>query len=711
MQEKQRAFLVRTAYWAVWAVLLWLGVRYLLRWLLPFLLALALAAAVEPVIAWCRRRMGLKRGFTAAVVTIAVTGAILALAAVIVWQLIRQAAELLGQLPGLLAGLPGMTEDLRQRLEDFCAACPQGLRSWLEEVPALLGTLAAGVAQRASGACITAAAALAAALPGVFLFCGTTALAVFFTAGSYPRVMAFFRRQLGHRLDRARGVKANLLSTLGKWCRAQAILLGVTFCELLAGFLLMGQRYALLLAAVVIGVLSLVRGYFILLPPTHMQLNGRTEEHISAFAAYTDPGARLLRGGDPTDAAVTVEGKVNTDVPGDYTLTYQADFRGRSYTAKRLVHVEDREAPELTLTGQAEVTVSRYDLFQDPGATARDRCDGDLTASIQVTDKASGDVHTLTYTVTDKAGNAATATRRVTVRDIVAPVITLSGQRELFVPLGGTFRDPGATAQDDADGDLTASVTRAGTVNTASPGVYTLTYTVSDKAGNTSSATRQVSVYENSSGGSPVYLTFDDGPSDRVTPRVLDTLKEYNIHATFFIVNYGESGKALIRRMIDEGHTVAIHGYSHDYAAIYKSDEAFMQNIYRLRDRLRSDFGYEAAIIRFPGGSSNTVSRQYSVGIMSRLAQRVQAEGFTYFDWNVSSGDAAGTPASSGQIYNNVTSALRHDRGNVVLMHDAGAKGTTADALPDIIRYCLANGYSIQPITPATKPVHHGIAN
>lgn len=279
---------------------------------------------------------------------------------------------------------------------------------------------------------------------------------------------------------------------------------------------------ALLLAAVVIGVLSLVRGYFILLPPTHMQLNGRTEEHIAAFSAYTDPGARLLRGGDPTDAAVTVEGRVNTDVPGDYTLTYQANFRGRSYTAKRLVHVEDREAPELSLTGQAEVTVSRYDLFQDPGATARDRCDGDLTASIQVTDKASGDVHTLTYTVTDKAGNAATATRRVTVRDIVAPVITLSGQRELFVPLGGAYQEPGFTAQDDADGDLTASVTRAGTVNTASPGVYTLTYTVTDKAGNTATATRQVSVYENSSGGSPVYLTFDDGPSDRVTPRVLD---------------------------------------------------------------------------------------------------------------------------------------------------------------------------------------------
>lgn len=249
-------------------------------------------------------------------------------------------------------------------------------------------------------------------------------------------------------------------------------------------------------------------------------------------------------------------------------------------------------------------------------------------------------------------------------------------------------------------------------MDTSVPGVYTLTYTVSDKAGNTASATRQVSVYENTTtGSSPVYLTFDDGPSDRVTPRVLDTLKAYNVRATFFIVNYGESGKALIRRMIDEGHTVAIHGYSHDYASIYKSDEAFMQNVYRLRDRLRADFGYEATIIRFPGGSSNTVSRQYSVGIMSRLAQRVQNEGFTYFDWNVSSGDAAGTPASSGRIYSAVTSALRHGRSNVVLMHDAATKSTTADALPDIIQYCLANGYSIQAITPATKPVHHGIAN
>lgn len=143
-----------------------------------------------------------------------------------------------------------MTEDLRQRLEDFCAACPQGLPELAGGGPHPAGDLAAGAASGPAGPASPRRRPWPPALPGVFLFCGTTALAVFFTAGSYPRVMAFFRRQLGHRLDRARGVKANLLSTLGKWCRAQAILLGVTFCQLLAGFLLMGQRYALLLAAV-----------------------------------------------------------------------------------------------------------------------------------------------------------------------------------------------------------------------------------------------------------------------------------------------------------------------------------------------------------------------------------------------------------------------------------------------------------------------------
>ena len=214
-------------------------------------------------------------------------------------------------------------------------------------------------------------------------------------------------------------------------------------------------------------------------------------------------------------------------------------------------------------------------------------------------------------------------------------------------------------------------------------------------------------MYENSSGGSPVYLTFDDGPSDRVTPRVLDTLKAYNVHATFFIVNYGESGKALIRRMIDEGHTVAIHGYSHDYAAIYKSDEAFMQNVYRLRDRLRSDFGYEAAIIRFPGGSSNTVSH-FNPGIMTRLTNDLNDMGYAYFDWNVSAADTASDATRYTVIENFKESVPKHDY-SVVLQHDTNA--FSVDAVEEILSWGIKNGYSFRALDLTSPAVHHSVAN
>ena len=163
--------------------------------------------------------------------------------------------------------------------------------------------------------------------------------------------------------------------------------------------------------------------------------------------------------------------------------------------------------------------------------------------------------------------------------------------------------------------------------------------------------------------------------------------------------------------MIDEGHTVAIHGYSHDYATIYASDDAFMENIYKLRDRLRADFGYEATFIRFPGGASNTISANHCKGIMSRLVKRVEQEGFAYFDWNVDSGDADGNTKPKDYILSHVKSGLCQGRGNVVLMHDAGMKTTTADALPEILQYGLANGYTFLPITKDTVPVHHATSN
>ena len=204
-----------------------------------------------------------------------------------------------------------------------------------------------------------------------------------------------------------------------------------------------------------------------------------------------------------------------------------------------------------------------------------------------------------------------------------------------------------------------------------------------------------------------IALTFDDGPHPRYTPQILKILKKYNVKATFFVTNKGPD--ELIKREYDEGHTVALHTASHDYAILYASDEAYFNDLYSVQDRVKRITGYESKIIRFPGGSSNTISRKYSDGIMSRLTREVQNRGFRYYDWNVSSGDAAGGSPAPSQIYNNVVNALRYDRVNMVLMHDI--KSYTRDALRDIIRYGKENGYTFEKITMDTDMITQRVNN
>lgn len=469
----------------------------------------------------------------------------------------------------------------------------------------------------------------------------------------------------------------------------------------------------LALAVLIIGGLSLYKGYFILYPTVKLTLNGEETIEAAAHSEYTDPGAAAVRGNEDLTDQIAVDGKVDITTPGTYTLTYRLTWREKEYSVQRTVTVKDMTAPELKLLGEAEITVGKRELYEEPGVTAMDLCDGDLTEKVDISETLEGeDTLRLTYTVTDVAGNEAQVVRMVYIRDVVPPTLKLKGYSTVYVAVGRDYREPGWKAEDDTDGDLQDAVRCSGGVNTDKAGTYTLTYTLSDKAGNEVTAERRVKVYaEPGQSSSRVYLTFDDGPSSNVTPRILDTLKANNVKATFFIVDYSSSNRHLVQRMINEGHTVGIHGYSHDYAKIYANEEAFMNNIYRLRDKLLADFGYNATVIRFPGGSSNTVSANYNEGIMTRLVQRVEQEGFVYFDWNVSSGDASAGSVSKSSIYRNVTKGLREGSNNVVLMHDASAKSTTADALQDIIDYGKGNGYCFMPITPGTYAVHHGVNN
>ena len=166
---------------------------------------------------------------------------------------------------------------------------------------------------------------------------------------------------------------------------------------------------------------------------------------------------------------------------------------------------------------------------------------------------------------------------------------------------------------------------------------------------------------DNDSTKGVIYLTFDDGPSANITPKVLDILKKENVKATFFVLNYTKSNEKLIKRIVAEGHTIGIHGYSHEYSKIYKSKKAFLNNIYSLQEKIKKSTGVKTTYMRFPGGSSNTVSRHYYKGIMSILTREMLARGFRYYDWNVSSGDAGGAK-NANDVYRNVTKNLSKKR-------------------------------------------------
>ena len=204
-----------------------------------------------------------------------------------------------------------------------------------------------------------------------------------------------------------------------------------------------------------------------------------------------------------------------------------------------------------------------------------------------------------------------------------------------------------------------------------------------------------------------VYLTFDDGPSV-YTERLLDILSEYNVKATFFVTEKDPDYTYLIEREARDGHTVALHSATHNYELIYNSEEAFFKDLFRIKDVVVEQTGNNPWLIRFPGGSSNTVSRHYCEGLMTRLSEEVTHYGYRYTDWNVDSGDAQSTVRDV--IYWNVVNGIyESDDYSVVLMHDT--KGATVEAIESIIQWCIDRNYTLLPITRDAPDVHQPIAN
>ena len=308
----------------------------------------------------------------------------------------------------------------------------------------------------------------------------------------------------------------------------------------------------------------------------------------------------------------------------------------------------------------------------------------------------------MTYTVTDTAGNTAVAERILRYEDTVPPVLTLTGSDKVTVYTGQSYREPGYKAIDNGAIDLTDKVEISGTVNVKKAGTYTLTYTVKDSCGNVASATRTVEVKKVNGNGKFIYLTFDDGPGS-YTAGLLDILKKYNVKATFFVVS--SSKMDILKRMDAEGHTIGLHSNTHEYSEIYANEEAFFADLQAVSDKVYAQVGYHPTIMRFPGGSSNRVSKNYNLGIMTRLTQAVQAQGYRYFDWNVNSEDAE--KATPERILEVTIEGVAKRSESMVLMHDI--QKNSMQVIEEFIVWALDNGYTFLPITDNTPDFHHPI--
>ena len=200
-----------------------------------------------------------------------------------------------------------------------------------------------------------------------------------------------------------------------------------------------------------------------------------------------------------------------------------------------------------------------------------------------------------------------------------------------------------------------------------------------------------------------VYLTFDDGPCAN-TENLLDAIDKYGVKVTFFVngfVDYPDS----LRRIVNEGHTLALHTYSHDYSKVYGSLDGFKYEISSLQDKIEGITGIRPNIFRFPGGSSNTVS-PLPIRIFIDYLDSI---GMVYYDWNVSSGDGGGNLLTVDQVYNNVMDGIAGNDVSIVLMHDSTYRMTTYEAVPRIIESLQAMNALILPISEDTVPVHHNV--
>lgn len=432
------------------------------------------------------------------------------------------------------------------------------------------------------------------------------------------------------------------------------------------------------------------------------EIKGKDKVEINYLEKYEEQGAYLSIFGKDKSDSIKTKNNVKEGKIGTYNVSYKVKLGILELTKTKLVKIVDDILPEIELTGEKEINICPDTEYDEEGYKSIDEYDGDLTADVKVSRKDNK----IVYEVQDKSGNKKTVDRTLNYVDQEKPNINLKGNGIIYLPINSKYEEAGYEVTDNCSKDLNNSVKSENNIDLTKSGNYEVVYKVKDKLNNEAVKTRKVYVYDpanynTTNIGGIIYLTFDDGPSGSgTTSKILDVLKDEGILATFFVTGSGPDG--LIKRAYQEGHAIALHTYSHNFKEIYSSADNFFKDIDKIQNRVYEITGKKSNILRFAGGTNNTVSRKYKQGVMTEILKQSQEKGYKIFDWNVDSNDAGNCSKSSVSdkkscVYKYVTSNLSKSRVNYVLMHDI--KTYTADSIRDIIRYGKNNGYIFDILT------------
>lgn len=448
----------------------------------------------------------------------------------------------------------------------------------------------------------------------------------------------------------------------------------------------------------ILGILIVILLVFLFMNRSAIVFTSDRNIEINSIVDYTS-FIKKVRGGSIEDVTID-SSNVDTTKIGEYEVVYK--YQDETDTLK--VKVVDSTPPEVEVQ-EAMVALNQTTEPDQFIASVHDASDTEIAFSKNYKFDTLGEQE-IEIVVSDAYDNETKVTAIANVvEDTTAPVITVCNMT--FVVGEEVDLSSYASISDDLDLDPVLSVDQ-GNLDLNTAGSYDVVFQGEDASGNQASQTISVSVVEPTSEDEKVvYLTFDDGPS-KYTQQVLDILDEYNCKATFFITGMNKDYRDYITIAKNKGHTIGLHTYSHNYSKVYASTDAYFEDLEKIGQLAKEYIGYVPHYIRFPGGSSNLVSKKYTEGIMSELTQMVEEKGYVYYDWNAENGDGY-SHISKAEMYKRATTSSATQI--MILMHDANGKENTVELLPKIIEYYQERGYTFKAIDSSSFVPHQNVNN